>query len=106
MFRPADLLATPIAPTAVLPHWASRGFYVRAYHGSLPPRAPDMLTVRFGQLMVKGLSPLKIRSLVGCSPNDLAQPRPPQTLDRATTDPGRRCSALFGAITFLRLQNS
>ena len=47
----------------------SRGFYVRAYHGSLPPRAPDMLTVRFGQLTVRGLSPLQIRSLVGCSPN-------------------------------------
>ena len=28
-----------------------------------------MLTVRFGQLTVRGLSPLKIRSLVGCSPN-------------------------------------
>ncbi len=46
----------------------SRGFYVRAYHGSLPPRAPDMLTVRFGQLTVRGLPPLRIRSLVGCSP--------------------------------------
>jgi hypothetical protein len=23
----------------------SRGFYVRAYHGSLPPRAADMLAV-------------------------------------------------------------
>jgi hypothetical protein len=29
----------------------SRGFYVRAYHGSLPLRAPDMLIVRFGQLL-------------------------------------------------------
>ena len=45
----------------------SRGFYIRAYHGSLPPRAADMLTVRFGQLTVRGFSPLKIRSLVGCS---------------------------------------
>ena len=53
----------------------SRGFYVRAYHGSLPPRAPDMLTVRFGQLTVRGLPPLKIRSLVGCSPN-LQAPQP------------------------------
>jgi len=47
----------------------SRGFYIRAYHGSLPPRAPDMLTVRFGQLTVRGLPHLQIRSLVGCSPN-------------------------------------
>jgi hypothetical protein len=47
----------------------SRGFYVHAYLGLLPPRAVDMLTVRFGQLTVRGLSPHKIRSLVGCSPN-------------------------------------
>jgi hypothetical protein len=31
----------------------SRGFYIRAYHGSLPSRAPDMLTVRFGRLTVR-----------------------------------------------------
>ena len=30
----------------------SRGFYVRASLGLLPPRAPDMLTVRIGQLTV------------------------------------------------------
>ena len=35
-----------------------------------------MLTVRFGQLTVRGLSPLKIRSRVGCSPN-------PQAIDEA-----------------------
>jgi hypothetical protein len=52
----------------------SRGFYFHAYLGLLPPRAVDMLTVRFGQLTVRGLSPLKIRSLAGCSPNDKAQP--------------------------------
>ncbi len=44
MFRPADLLATHIAPTAVL-SLGSRGFYVRAYYGLLPPRTSDMLTV-------------------------------------------------------------
>jgi len=51
MFRPAVLLATQIAPTAV-PYNAlsSCGFYIRASHGSLPHRAPDMLPVRFGQL--------------------------------------------------------
>src|SRR5918992_403969 len=53
----------------------SRGFYVHAYLGLLPPRAVDMLTVRFGQLTVRGLSPHKIRSLVGCSPNVQAQQR-------------------------------
>jgi hypothetical protein len=51
----------------------SRGFYVRAYNGSLLPRAPDMLTVRFGQLTVRGLPPLKIRSIVGCFPNAQAE---------------------------------
>ncbi len=68
MFKPADLLATQIAPTAANISWlSSHGFYIRTSHGSLPPRAPDMLTVRFGQLTVRGLAPLKIRSLVGCS---------------------------------------
>ncbi len=44
-------------------------FYFRAEHELLPSRASDMLTVRTGQLTVWGLSPHKIRSLVGCSPN-------------------------------------
>ena len=35
----------------------SRGFYFRAYLSSLPPQAADILTVRFGQLTVEGLSP-------------------------------------------------
>jgi hypothetical protein len=68
MFKPADLLATQIAPTAANISWlSSRDFYIRTPHGLLPPRAPDMLTARFGQLTVRGLAPLKIRSLVGCS---------------------------------------
>ena len=46
-----------------------RGFYVSAYLGLLPRRAGDMLTVRFGQLTVEGLSPSKIHSLAGCSEN-------------------------------------
>ncbi len=53
----------------------SRGFSIRASHGLLPPRAPDMLTVRIGQLTVWGLSPHQIRSLVGCSPNARRQAR-------------------------------
>jgi len=70
MFRPTGLLATPVAPTDIS-LCGSRGFSVRASHGLLPPRAPDMLTVRIGQLTVWGLSPHQIRSLVGCSPNGL-----------------------------------
>ena len=62
---------TCYAPRLLLPQCfsalSSHGVYIRAPHGSLPPRAPDMLTVRFGQLTVRGLTPLKIRSLAGCS---------------------------------------
>jgi len=70
MFRPPGLLAPQVAPTdgSFRPR-GSQGFYVRAPHGSLPPRAPDMLAVRTEQLTAWGLSPHKIRSLVGCSPN-------------------------------------
>lgn len=42
-------------------------YYVHAYLSSLPPRAVDMLAVRFGQLTAGGLAPPKIRSLVDCS---------------------------------------
>jgi hypothetical protein len=47
MFRPPDLLATQVAPTASrFPSQGSRGFYFHAYLGLLPPRAVDMLAVR------------------------------------------------------------
>ncbi len=82
MFTPASLLATQVAPTAV-PFRArgSRGFYVWAPHGSLPPRSPDMLGVRIEQLTPGRLALPKIRSLVGCSgrprpfPNPINRPR-------------------------------
>ena len=35
----------------------SRGFYVRASYGLLPPRTSDMLAVRIGQLTAEGLPP-------------------------------------------------
>jgi hypothetical protein len=75
MFRPIGLLATQIAPTDTAVPYGSRDFYVRASRGLLPSHAPDMLTVRIGQLTVWGLAPHQIRSLVGCSPNAGAQPR-------------------------------
>ena len=74
MFKPADLLATQVAPTAVPSVLGSRGFSFHAYFGLLPPRTVDMLTVRHGQLTVEGLPPSKIRSLAGCSPNAVNQP--------------------------------
>jgi hypothetical protein len=46
MFRPTGSLATPVAPTSHLTVFGSRGFYVRAYQGSLPPPAADMLSVQ------------------------------------------------------------
>lgn len=58
MFKPAGLLATLVAPTLVPTARGSCDLYVRAYHGSLPPRAADMLTVQTEQLTARGLSPL------------------------------------------------
>ncbi len=66
MFRPPDLLATQVAPTAVVP-LGSRGFYVRAEPVLLPSQASDMLAVRIGQLTAWGLTPHKIRGLAGRS---------------------------------------
>jgi len=48
---PRSLL--PLRP----PPSGSRDFSIRASHGLLPPRAPDMLTVCIGQLTVWGLPP-------------------------------------------------
>jgi hypothetical protein len=47
MFRPPSLLAPQIVPCTlrILPQ-GSRGLYVRAGRGSLPPRVSDMLTAR------------------------------------------------------------
>jgi hypothetical protein len=58
MFRPPGLLAPPVAPTVdPFQNLGSRGFYVRAPCGPLPPRSPDMLAVRSEQLTAWGLSP-------------------------------------------------
>ena len=90
MFRPAGLLATPIAPTAVLT-LGSRGFYVRAYHGSLPPRAPDMLTVRFGQLTEGDFHPSRSAALSAAPPTFRLSRRAP----RGRLKPVVSCSSLF-----------
>ena len=47
----------------------SRGFYVRASAGLLPPHPSDMLAVRIGQLTAWGLTPHKMRALAGRSPD-------------------------------------
>ena len=58
---------TPFVHRCISSIQGGHGFYVPAYLGLLPRRAWDMLTVRFGQLTVGGLSPPKIRSLAGYS---------------------------------------
>jgi hypothetical protein len=64
MFRPPDLFTTQVAPTAVtLSGLGSRGFYIRASHSSLPPRAPDMLVVRTGQLTTGDFHPIRLAAL-------------------------------------------
>src|SRR5215471_3161012 len=85
--RPNDFLTDPFFETAAIPlcsgpqvcspprsflplrltSQGSRGFYIRAEHASFPPHASDILTIRFRQLMVWGLTPHEIHSLVGCS---------------------------------------
>jgi hypothetical protein len=63
----SPLVCSP--PLLLLPQLVPgrRDFYFSAYLGLLPPRAGDMLTVRIGQLTVRGLSPLKMGGLVGRS---------------------------------------
>src|SRR5262249_25240592 len=59
MFRPPSLLAPRIVPTAANTPQGSWGFYVWAYRASLPPHAPDMLTVRIQAIDGTGtLTPL------------------------------------------------
>ena len=78
MFRPAGLLTTPVAPTAtdtsVWQPWFLRPSiswvvtFPRPGYACRPNRAIDG----------RGLSPHKMRSLVGCSPNATRQARSPE----------------------------
>jgi tRNA threonylcarbamoyl adenosine modification protein YeaZ len=51
-----DLDARGTQRVSCTPPTTCRAFYVRAYHGSLSPRVPDMLTVRFWQPTGKATS--------------------------------------------------
>src|SRR6185312_2318093 len=53
-------------PLRILPQ-GSRGFYVRAERGSLPPRASDMLTARRQAIGGAGTCTPLDSGLVGCS---------------------------------------
>jgi len=81
MFRPLALLATLAAPT-ILPYrlYSSSDFYIRPYHSLLPHCAPDMLTVRTGQLTVGNFHPIKPTALSAGPP-----------MSRAGTLPSYRC---------------
>jgi hypothetical protein len=64
MFRPLPLLATLTAPTvASIRCSAAVTFYFRTYHGLLPPRVPDILAVRTGQLTAGDFHPIKSAAL-------------------------------------------
>jgi hypothetical protein len=72
-FWPQSLLATPAVPTLYLINIGCRGFYIRAYHGLLPPHVPDMLITRIGQLVIEdfhftSFSALTAAPLVGHTP--------------------------------------
>ena len=63
MFRPPGLLATQVAPTAVIHRSVgSRGVSIRACHASLPPHAPDMLAARMGNWRPGTVTPSDSRS--------------------------------------------
>ena len=69
MFKPADLSPPRLLPTAANISFLAEQPWLLHPNTSrfVTSPCPDMLTVRFGQLTVRGLTPLKIRSLVGCS---------------------------------------
>ena len=61
----SEFAATQVVPTAGI-HCGcqgSRGVYVRAQRGLLPPRASDMLAVRIRAIDGKGLSPSRFAAL-------------------------------------------
>ena len=69
----AHVQASGFAPPRSLPPQypmalGSRGLYVRAYDGSLPPRPSDMLAVRIGQLTAWGLPPTRFAALPAAPP--------------------------------------
>ena len=75
MFRPPGLLATQVAPTAVIPRsLGSRGVSIRACHASLPPHAPDMLAARMGNWRPGTFTPSDSRSCRLLLPSTASRP--------------------------------
>src|SRR6266403_627096 len=63
MFKPPSLLAIQVIPTATVFPLGSSGVYIRAEHVSLPPHAPDMLSVRNEQLTEGDSHPISLTAL-------------------------------------------
>src|SRR6267142_1034704 len=63
MFKPPSLLAIQVIPTATVFPLGSSGVYIRAEHVSLPPYAPDMLSVRNEQLTEGDSHPISLTAL-------------------------------------------
>ena len=63
MFKPPSLLAIQVIPTATVFPLGSHGVYIRAEHVSLPPHAPDMLSVRNEQLTEGDFHPISLTAL-------------------------------------------
>jgi hypothetical protein len=67
MFRPTGLFASQVAPTLTLACRAAETFTAAHITVGYLPRAAAMLTIQTGQLMVRGLAPLRSDRLVGYS---------------------------------------
>src|SRR5258706_14958360 len=63
MFKPPSLLAIQVIPTATVFPLGRYGVYIRAEHVSLPPHAPDMLSVRNEQLTEGDSHPISLTAL-------------------------------------------
>jgi hypothetical protein len=50
------------------------GFYIRTPHGLLPPRVPDMLVNRIGQLLTGDFHPIRNPALTAVPPGPAALP--------------------------------
>ena len=73
MFRPLPLLATLTAPTVAFTMRSSGDFYFRTYHGLLPPRVPDILAARTGQLTAGDFHPIRSTALSAVPPTPFSQ---------------------------------
>ena len=63
MFKPPSLLAIQVIPTATVFLLGSHGVFIRAEHVSLPPHAPNMLSVRNEQLTEGDFHPISLTAL-------------------------------------------